>query len=247
MKPFVLFDLGETLVDLRELLVSLGANVAGKYPALRPDAAEIVRRWIVEGSRAMPRDAGQVFVPEFEVASGVMGQLLRERKVRVTDAEAGTILREGWDDFETRVRFVGGVTEEWLKEIRSLSAGLGIVTDGDRENVDRLLRRLPLAPYFDVIVTSEDVESYKPNAPIYQKALESLGAPAERTLFVSDSAQDLRGAAALGMATCLFGRPLIDTSSDLPEGSLHLADPRGLAAILEQFAATGRFPQADAA
>ena len=56
------------------------------------------------------------------------------------------------------------------------------------------------APYFDVIVTSEDVESYKPNAPIYQKALESLGAPAERTLFVSDSAQDLRGAAALGMA-----------------------------------------------
>src|SRR2546430_12083089 len=97
MKPFVLFDLGETLVDLRELLVSLGANVAGKYPALRPDAAEIVRRWIVEGSRAMPRDPGQVFVPEFEVASGVMGQLLRERKVRLTDAEPATRVAAGRD------------------------------------------------------------------------------------------------------------------------------------------------------
>src|SRR2546421_12123183 len=101
----------------------------------------------------MPRDAGQVFVPEFEVASGVMAQLLRERRIHVTDAEAGTILREGWDDFETRVRFVGGVTEEWLKEIRSLSAGLGIVTDGDRENVDRPLPLPPLPSDLHGIVT----------------------------------------------------------------------------------------------
>ena len=42
-KPFVLFDLGETLVDLKELLVSLAANLASKYPALRPELSAIVR------------------------------------------------------------------------------------------------------------------------------------------------------------------------------------------------------------
>jgi 2-haloalkanoic acid dehalogenase type II len=240
-KPFVLFDLGETLVDLKELLVSLATNLATRYPNLQTDVGDIVRGWIVEGSRAMPRAPRQPFVAEFEVASGVMAQLLRERGIPLTDAEAGTILRESWDDFETRVRFVGGVTEDWLREVRRLSAGLAIVTDGDRENVERLLRRLPLAPYFQAIVTSEDVRSYKPNAPIYERALRALGASPSQTLFVSDSAQDLRGAAELGMATALLGRPLIDVSKDLPPGSLHLSEPRQLPAILEQYARTGEF------
>jgi HAD superfamily hydrolase (TIGR01509 family) len=242
-KPFVFFDLGETLVDLRELLVSLAADLAKKYPGLRGEAKEVVQQWIVKGARAMPRGLQQAFVPEFEVASRVMAELLRERGIRIATADAGTILREGWDDFETRVRFIRGVSEEWLKEIRSLSEGLAIVTDGDRENVDRLLRRLPLAPYFDAIVTSEDVNSYKPNAPIYEKALHALGASAERSLFVSDSAQDLRGAAALGMATCLFGQQFIDVSNELPGGSLRLEDPRQLGGVLRRFAATGRFEE----
>ncbi len=246
-KPFVLFDLGETLVDLKELLASLASNLAARYPALRPDVADIVRRWIVDASRAMPRDPGQRFVAEFEVASRVMAQVLRQRGIRVDDAAAGTILREGWDDFETRVRFVGGVTEEWLKEIRSLSAGLAIVTDGDRENVNRLLRHLPLAPYFDVIVTSEDVRSYKPNPPVYEAALRSLGAAADRSIFVSDSAQDLRGAAALGMATCLFASRLVDLSNNLPGRSIRLRDPGDFAVVLRRYAATGRFLSRDTA
>ena len=212
-KPFVLFDLGETLVDLKELLVSLAANLASKYPALGPELPTIVRQWISDASRAMPRSPGQAFVPEFEVASSVMAKLLRDRGIRLSDKEAGFILREGWEDFETRVRFVSGVSEEWLKEVRSLSAGLAIVT-------------------------SEDVKSYKPNPPIYQAALLSLKAQADRSMFVSDSAQDLRGASSLGMATCLFGNPTIDASRELPEGALQVADPRQLPAILRQFAAT---------
>src|SRR5438046_6113973 len=186
----------------------------------------------------MPRSPGQAVVREFEVASSVMGSLVRVCGVRRSGKEAGFILREGWDDFETRVRFVSGVSEEWLKEVRSLSAGLAIVTDGDRENVNRLLRHLPLALYFDAIVTSEDVKSYKPNPPVYQAALRSLKAPADRSMFVSDSAQDRRGASSLGMATCLFGNPTIAQSRELPEGALQVADPRRFPAILREFAET---------
>src|SRR5204862_361643 len=51
-KPFVLFDLGETLVDLKELLVSLAANLASKYPALRPELPDRASRCTVaEGPR----------------------------------------------------------------------------------------------------------------------------------------------------------------------------------------------------
>src|SRR5204863_8392396 len=95
-KPFVLFDLGETLVDLKELLVSLAANLASKHPALRPELPAIVRQWISDASRAMPRSSGQAFVREFEVASSVVENLLRDRVIRVSDKAAGFILPDGW-------------------------------------------------------------------------------------------------------------------------------------------------------
>src|SRR5256886_16588729 len=98
-KPFVLFDLGETLVDLKELLVSLAANLASKYPALGPELPTIVRQWISDASRAMPRSPGQAFVPEFEVASSVMGKLLRDRGIRLGDNEAGFLPPEGGGEF----------------------------------------------------------------------------------------------------------------------------------------------------
>src|SRR5207249_10109075 len=104
-KPFVLFDLGETLVDLKELLVSLAANLSSKYPALRPELPTIVRQWISDASRAMPRSPGQAFVPEFEVASSVMAKLLRGRGIRLSDKEAGLIPPEGWRGLRTGGRF----------------------------------------------------------------------------------------------------------------------------------------------
>src|SRR5438046_5364869 len=111
-KPFVLFDLGETLVDLKELLGSLAANLASKYPALGPELPTIVRQWISDASRAMPRSPGQVFVPVLEVASSVMEKLLRDRGILMSDKVAGLILREGWEDIETRCRFVFVVSED---------------------------------------------------------------------------------------------------------------------------------------
>src|SRR5438046_6935192 len=96
-KPFVLFDLGETLVDLKELLVSLAANLSSRYPALRPELPVIVRQWISDASRAMPRSPGQAFVREFEVASSVMGKLLRDSGIRLSDKESAVIWREGRD------------------------------------------------------------------------------------------------------------------------------------------------------
>src|SRR5438094_10428157 len=105
-KPFVLFDLGETLVDLKELLVSLAANLASKYPALGPELPTIVRQWISDASRAMPRSPGHVFVPEFEVACSVMAKSLRDRGIPLSDKEAGFIVRKGREASETAVRSV---------------------------------------------------------------------------------------------------------------------------------------------
>src|SRR2546429_2246665 len=126
--PFVLFDLGENLVDLKELLVSLAANLASKYPALGPELPTIVRQWISDASRAMPRSPGQVFVPEFEVASSVMAKLLRDRGIRLSDTEAGLVLRGGWGGLETRGPLRSRRWGGRVQEGRRPSAGVGVGT-----------------------------------------------------------------------------------------------------------------------
>jgi 2-haloalkanoic acid dehalogenase type II len=230
---FVFFDLGETLVDLTALVVCIAQHLRLDYPQLSGTADEIARAWIRRTSDSLPRTEGTPFVREIDVAATVLFQMVVAKGIPVTAQRAKEILRGAWDDFEQRVRLCAGVSPAWLDEIRNLAAGLGIVTDGDSVNVDRLVKRFRLADYFDAIVTSESVRAYKPSPRIYKAALDALGADPLQSIFVSDTPLDLRGAAAVGMRTAFLPRGLVSESVDLPPGALRLSSPRGLNAILQ--------------
>ncbi|HWW05373.1 HAD-IA family hydrolase [Collimonas sp.] len=81
---------------------------------------------------------------------------------------------------------------------------LGVVT-----NCSASLGRLAAARVgveFDVIVTSEQAGFYKPDPRPYQLALEQLGLPAQRVLFVAGSAYDMFGTAQVGLDTFWHNR-----------------------------------------
>jgi 2-haloalkanoic acid dehalogenase type II len=52
---------------------------------------------------------------------------------------------------------------------------------------------------FEVVISAERAGVYKVDPRAYQAALDALGLPAERVLFVAGSAHDVPGAGALGM------------------------------------------------
>ena len=56
-----------------------------------------------------------------------------------------------------------------------------------------------VSAHFDVVVTAERAGCYKPDPAIYGLALDELGVPAERVLYVAGSPYDVCGASALGM------------------------------------------------
>jgi len=231
---FVFFDLGETLVDLKDLVACIARRLRSDYPRIAGAADETARIWIRRTSKSLPRDEGSPFVREIEVAAAVLREVLVAQGIRIAAEGAEEILRAAWDDFEAEVRFCPGVNDTWLKELSGLAAGLGIVTDGDSENVDRLVKRLRLADYFGAIITSESVRAYKPSPRIYNAACQALGADAHQSLFVSDTALDLRGAAAIGMRTAFLPQALLSEPVDLPSDVIHLSRPRDLNAILQQ-------------
>src|SRR3990172_1559308 len=235
---FVFFDLGETLVDLGSLVKCIASRLQYEFPSVEAAAGEIAHTWIRRTSDSLPRKEGLPFVREIEVASHVLTDLLVARSVRISAEDAEAVLRRSWNDFEEAVTFCPGVTEAWLEEIGGLATGLGIVTDGDAVNVDRLVNRLRLSDHFDVVVTSESVRAYKPRRPIYMAALQALRADPGWSFFVSDTALDLSGAAAVGMRTVFLPRRLLSRPTDLPAGAIVLKHPSDLCDALREFVAT---------
>jgi 2-haloacid dehalogenase len=89
---------------------------------------------------------------------------------------------------------------EALDVVRELARSyrIGLVANGDTQCITELTRRwqLPL----DFIVTSEDVQAYKPSAVIFDAVRRAAGVESERIVVVgNDLHNDVRGAQAVGM------------------------------------------------
>jgi 2-haloacid dehalogenase len=81
----------------------------------------------------------------------------------------------------------------------------------------------------DIVVTAERAGFYKPHAAPYRLALEELGLPAARVLFVAGSGFDLIGTAGVGLATLWHNRAGI---APPPGAPAPLAERRTLAELV---------------
>ena len=98
-----------------------------------------------------------------------------------------------------------------LQALRGRGYRLGLVSNTPWGTPDYLwvgqLERFALAPLFDAACFSSDVGFRKPDARIFQTALERLGAPVRHAMFVGDDpAADVAGAATIGIRTVLIAR-----------------------------------------
>ncbi len=240
-KPYVFFDLGETIVNLRDTIGVIAATVRTSYPSIAGRATDCAKSWFIGLASAVPRNPAAKFETQYEVGTRILVRVLRENGVSADETEAGRLLRAAWDRWQERARLCEGVTKEWLREVSQLTAGIGAITDGDEADVRRLLDKMGLSPYFDSVTTSEAVKAYKPNPIVYLTALASLAAAPRNSLFVSDSVLDLAGALAVGMTAVWFHRRPQGDVAGLPPEALRVTQPRELNRILAHFGETGHF------
>ena len=71
----------------------------------------------------------------------------------------------------------------------------------------RVRTRWTLEARFDAVVISCEVGLFKPDPRIYELCLERLVLPAAGTLFVDDRADNVEGAARVGLRTLQFEGP----------------------------------------
>jgi 2-haloalkanoic acid dehalogenase type II len=80
---------------------------------------------------------------------------------------------------------------------------LGIVSNGDTEELSAHLNGI--SDFFDVIITSEQLEVYKPHPRIFNKTLQKMGIAREKAAFVGDSIiSDVCGAKRAGLTTIWY-------------------------------------------
>jgi HAD superfamily hydrolase (TIGR01509 family) len=124
--------------------------------------------------------------------------------------------KESTDDFldwfyeAQRDAMLGGLRlrddcAETLHILRSRRLILSIVSNIDDDYLEGMLGNLELEALFDHWISSEAARSCKPDAKIFEAALQQAGCRADEVIFVGDSrVHDIQGAGALGMTTVLL-------------------------------------------
>jgi FMN phosphatase YigB (HAD superfamily) len=127
--------------------------------------------------------------------------------------------------------------EACLTELKDAGVRLGIICDvGFTSSTvlrEHLIRR-GLLPMFDHWSFSDEVGAYKPDAAIFEDALEGLGGvDPSRTAHVGDLRRtDIAGARGMGMVAVRYTGVFDDDTQPEPEGHHVVADMRDLPGVL---------------
>ena len=81
---------------------------------------------------------------------------------------------------------------ETVAEIRQKGYRLGIVSSGNSSRVNREIKELGLAGFFEVVICHEQIRNRKPHPEGIEIALQQLGVAATQTAYVGDSPEDIQ-------------------------------------------------------
>lgn len=97
------------------------------------------------------------------------------------------------------------VDADMVEYIKSLKPNFSVaLLSNFTADLKDFLERFDLNDLFDVVVSSADVKSAKPDPEIYHHTLKLLGKPPEASVFIDDLLQNVTAAKNLGMEAVLY-------------------------------------------
>jgi len=170
----LLFDLDGTLIDTVALILSSFRHATNEVlGAPLPD--EVLMRNVGVPLAIQMRE----FAPEH---ADELLRVYREHNSRIHD--------------DMVAEYPG--TRETLERMASRGFPMGVVTSKGTPMARRGLDAFGLGDLFEVLVTSDDVEIYKPDPYPLRYAAELIGVPVEECLYLGDSPHDMSAALAAG-------------------------------------------------
>ena len=179
----VLLDLDGTLLDTAPDIAA-AANAMLAEQGLAPLPASTVRDFIGSGIARLVERCLQV-----------SGRPMREEALRSFGAHYRRLNGSAAAPFP-------GVLDA-LERVRAAKLRLACVTNKAAAFTLPLLEKTNLAPFFDAVVTADQVGRRKPDPAPFLQACRALGASPGESVVIGDSANDAEGARAAGCAVLL--------------------------------------------
>jgi beta-phosphoglucomutase len=85
-----------------------------------------------------------------------------------------------------------------LARLKEQGFKLAVASNSIRNTVEVMMDKAALTPYFDVMMSNQDVSRGKPDPEIYLKTMALLGVPAASCLIVEDNENGIKAATAAG-------------------------------------------------
>jgi 2-haloacid dehalogenase len=219
----VYFDLYGTLLDLGPLDAACEAVAPGR-------GAEFARAWRVEQLRlTWLRTIMDAWVDFEQVTQAAL--LATATRLSVDPNKAWAALGGAFDRLPVRPE--AGPT---IDALRAAGLRTGILSNGSRAMLERALAEKPLAAAFDDVLSVDAVRRYKPDAAVYDLAVQASGLAPGAIGFVTANDWDAAGAAAFGFrvawlrpagsvpAPAVGGpEPIVATWAEIP---MFAVDPR---------------------
>lgn len=198
----VLFDLGNTLVyshpeeTFQKILEAHGIV----------ESVDRIKQAMIKGNQEFDIDKN-VGLPAHEFYS--KWNLVELRHLGITDKAKAKKLAEGIDSqwFKVAEIYVYPEVKETLQKLKQKGLKLGIITGGYEEDIEQILPKVGLEPFFDVCVGANTTGKRKPHPESFKYALKQLGIRPHEAVFVGDSLEaDYLGAQKVGMIPVLIRR-----------------------------------------
>jgi len=118
-----------------------------------------------------------------------------------------------------------------LTEIQNAGTTQGLVSSSSHMWIEYALKRFPLRQFFDVIVSSDDVDGVgKPDPAIYTFACNQIGVPPDQAIVVEDSTPGITAAREAGSTVIGFDHQ--DNIQDLAGADIFISDLEEIPEIL---------------
>jgi len=179
VRDTLLFDLDGTLIDSIPLIVASFRHTLQTHLGEAPSDAALVRG----------------------IGTPLRTQLgLYSSDPEVVERLFWTYKAHNEAHHDADVRAFDGVAEG-LEALRRAGRRLGVVTSKSRAMALRGLAVTGLAEHFELVVALEDSTAHKPDPTPLLHALERMGQPVERAVYVGDSPHDLLAGRRAGVVT----------------------------------------------
>jgi HAD superfamily hydrolase (TIGR01549 family) len=214
----VLFDYGRTLVtfayptdDLLAVLREFRPRIEAALGVEAPEAETILKEVL------LPLEEYVESMSEDEVDYlDVYRETWHRAGVRVPDELLHEILDAEQRCWDRAVRFVPEARDALIElERRGVRRGICSNAPFPPEMMRRQLESNGISNLVDAVVFSSEIGRRKPAPEVYRAALDAIGTPAERTLFVGDRVrEDYEGPRAAGMRAVIVTAHAAETPPD---------------------------------